>query len=280
MLLAKLKHISLILVAGALLGLAGCGSGSRPLNSGNFFGAVAHQSEGAIDTVAGRAGVAHVTLSPAHVMGGASTEITVELTQPAPGDGIVVQLKSSDSSTVATPATIRIPSGQTGATVPASTSPVTTATTVAVSALYGDTVAGTSLNIAPAVSGSVASGTDSLRTTPSGGQTSQNASLTPTDPRAKFRGCWYKNNGHRYQGVYIKVVNPGTYPFDADLYRGATCNPAQQIDEFGFGTRLHFGGFGYIFWFTDFADQSNTSAFWHVGRDKSKCVSYAVAPDC
>jgi hypothetical protein len=280
MLLAKPTHVSPIMLAAAVLGLAGCGSGSRPMNSGNFSGTIARQSESAIDTVTGRAGVANVKLSPAYLKGGVSTEITVELTQPAPGDGITVQLKSSDSSAVAVPATMRIPSGQTSATVPASTSPVTTATTVAISALYGDTVAGTSLHIAPTISGGVAPGTDSLRATARDGNSTQNDSLTPTGPGAKFRGCWYKHNGHRYQGVYIKVANPGTYPFDADLYRGATCNPAQKIDEFGFGTRLHFGGFGYIFWFTDFADQSNTSALWYVGRDKSKCVSYAAAPSC
>jgi len=104
--------------------------------------------------------------------------------------------------------------------------------------------------------------------------------LTPGNPKAKFHGCWYQLKGHRYQGVDVSVGNPGTYPFDADLYRGATCNPAQKIDEFGFGNRLHFGGFGYIFWFTDFHDQSDTSALWHVGIDTSKCVNYAVAPDC
>jgi len=76
------------------------------------------------------------------------------------------------------------------------------------------------------------------------------------------------------------VANPGTYPFDADLYWGATCDPNNQADEFGYGTLLNFGGFDYIFWFADFADQSGTSALWHVGSDTSQCVSYAVAPDC
>jgi hypothetical protein len=281
MLLPKLIPVLRIVVAAALLGLlASCGSGSGPMNSGNFSGTVANQNERVADTVTSGTGVARVTLSPAHLTGGASTAITVALTQPAPGDGIAVQLKSSDSSTVAIPAIVRIPSGQTSATVLASTAPVTAARTVAISALYGDTVAGTSLNIAPTVSGAVALGTDSLRAPANDGTASQNASLTSPDPQAQFRGCWYRQNGHRYQGVYIKVANPGTYPFDADLFRGATCDPAKKADEFGFGTRLHFGGFGYIFWFTDFADQIHMSAFWHVGKDKSKCVSYAIAPDC
>ncbi len=355
MILHKHMHISRIIVAGAILGLAGCGSGSRPMNSGNFSGTVATQSDPAAGAVTSRARVANVTLSPAHLMGGDSTEITVNLTQPAPGGGIAVQLESSDASVVATPATVTISSGQTSATVVTSTSSVGEATTVAISALYGDTVAGTSLSVAPAttspfklslkpytvtiapgrsgsakvttkvttgynhalrltvsnvpagvsvtltppvipapgagtsmadiaVPGSVAPGTYLIRVTASDGKTSRNARLTlkvaSSGPGATFQGCWYQQNGHRYQGVAISVANPGTYPFDADLYSGATCDPNNWRDEFGFGTPLNFGGFGWIFWFTDWADQSDMSAFWYVGSDKSQCVSYAVAPDC
>lgn len=342
-------------MAGALLGLAGCGSGSRPMNSGNFSGTVATPSERATGVLASRAGVANVTLSPTRLVGGASTEITVYLTQPAPGDGIAVQLKSSDANLVAAPATVRIPPGQTSASVSALTSPVAAATTVAISALYANTVAGTSLRVAPTttsaftvslqpstvtiapgqsgsvkvttkittgynhalqltvsnvpagvsmtlapavipapgagtskatitVQGSVAPGTYSIRVTASDGKTSWTAKLTlqvaSSGPGATFQGCWYKQNGHRYQGVRISVANPGTYPFDAVLYHGATCDPSKFADQFGFGTPLNFGSFDYIFWFSDFADQSDTSAFWYVGNQKSQCVSYAVAPDC
>jgi hypothetical protein len=355
LILHKHMHASRIVLAGALLGLAGCGSGSQVMNSGNFSGTVATQSDRATGTLTSRTGVASVRLSPAHLIGGASTEITVILTQPAPGDGIAVQLRSSDASVVATPATVRIPSGQTSATVAASTSPVSAATAVAISALYGDTVAGTSLNIAPAttspftvaikpstvtiatghsgstkvttkvtsgfdetlhltvskvpagvsvtltpsvipapgagtsnahiaVSESAAPGTYSLRVKASDGTTSQSATLTldvaSSGPGATFQGCWYQQDGNRYQGVTISVANPGTYPFNAVLYYGATCDPNNWADEFGFGTPLSFGGFDWIFWFTDFANQSDMSAFWYVGNDKSKCVSYAVAPDC
>lgn len=351
----KQVHGWQILVAGALLGLAGCGSGARPTNSGNFSGTVAIPSEGATAALASRPGVANVMLSPAHLVGGASAEITVNLTQPAPSDGIAVRLSSSDASLVATPATVRIPSGQTSATVAVLTSPVVAATTVAISALYANTVAGTSLSVVPStksaftvslqpstitiapgqsgsvkvttkittgynhalhlsvsnvpagvsltltpavipapgagtskaaitVQSSVATGTYSIRVTASDGKTSWTAKLTlkvaSSDPGATFQGCWYKQSGHRYQGVRISVANPGTYPFDAVLYYGATCDPAKFADEFGFGTLLNFGGFDYIFWFRDFADQSDMSAFWYVGNDKSQCVNYAVAPDC
>jgi hypothetical protein len=349
----KHTYVSRIVLAAALLGLAGRGS-AQLMNSGNFSGAVATQGDRATDALTGRARVASVTLSPAHLTGGDSTEITVSLTEPAPDDGIAVQLISSDASIVATPATVTIPFGQTSATVAALTSPVAAATTVAITALYGDTVAGTSLTVAapetkapfsvalhpatikiapgksgsvkvitkvtagysnalqltvsnvpdgvtvtldppviPApgagtsvanitVSGSVADGTYSLQVTASDGQTSESAKLTlkvaSPGPGATFQGCWYRKNGNRYQGVEISVAKPGTYPFDAVLYYGTTCNPNDWADEIGFGTPVQFGE--WIFWFSAFPNQSDMSAFWYVGNDKSQCVNYTVAPDC
>jgi hypothetical protein len=300
-------------------------------------------------------GVAKVTLSRARVTGGSSTEITVRLTQPAPEGGIDVHLTSSDASVVTTPATVRIPSGESSATVQASTSPVNAAATVGIAALYADTAAGASLTIATATSSpftvtvqpttvtmargesryskvttkittgynhslkisvanlptgvtatltptvipapgagtstakiaasnSAATQTHPVRVTASDGTTSQSATLTvivvAEDPHATFQGCWQKQNGHRYQAARISVANPGTYPFDANLYYGTTCNRNTQADEFGFGTPLNFGGFDWIFWFSDFSDQSNTSALWHVGIDTSQCVNYSVAPAC
>jgi predicted small lipoprotein YifL len=100
------------------------------------------------------------------------------------------------------------------------------------------------------------------------------------NPNATFKGCWHKQRGHRYQAVDITVGKPGTYAFNAVLYRGTTCNPTDIADQFGFGQLLNFGGFGYTFWFTDFHDQSNMSAIWYVGDENSKCVSYAAAPNC
>ncbi len=299
--------------------------------------------------------MAGVRLSSAYITGGTSTKITVNMTQPASGDGAVVQLKSSDASVVTIPATVTIPPGQSSATVDVSASQVKNARTVAISAVYLDSVAGTSLSVAPAtvsgfivvvqpsrvtmapgksasakvitkvaagydhalqlkvsnvptgvsvslvpavipapgtgtaivhitVANTVAPGIYSMVVRASDGKITQTAGLSLTvassDAGATFQGCWHYNNGHRYQGVRISVANPGTYPFDAVLYRGATCDPANFADEFGYDTLLNFGGFDYIFWFRDFADQSDMSAFWHVGKDRSQCVNYAVAPDC
>jgi hypothetical protein len=126
-------------------------------------------------------------------------------------------------------------------------------------------------------------GTYSIHVTATDGTTSEGTTLTlkvSDSPGATFQGCWYKQNGFRYQGVKLAVANPGTYPFDADLYYGPTCDPNHQADEFGFGTPLNFGSFDYIFWFTAFPGQTDMSAVWHVGADQSQCVNYKVAPSC
>ena len=133
---------------------------------------------------------------------------------------------------------------------------------------------------------SAQTGTYPMSVTATGGSTSESATLTlkvisgTTNPNATFKGCWYRQGGHRYQAVDISVGNPGTYPYNAVLYHGATCNPNDYADEFGFGQTFNFGGFGWTFWFTDFKDQTGTSALWYVGSDTSQCVNYAVAPNC
>lgn len=135
------------------------------------------------------------------------------------------------------------------------------------------------------VSKTVAPGTYLLRMVASDGTTSRTRRVTLTvgasGSGTTFNGCLYPKNGHQYQGVKITVANSGTYPFDAVLYHGATCDPGSRADEFGFGQLLGFNiGFTYTFWFTDFGDQLDTSALWYVGTDKSQCVSYATAPVC
>lgn len=101
-----------------------------------------------------------------------------------------------------------------------------------------------------------------------------------TNPDATFKGCWHHQNGHRYQAVDFVIGKAGSYPFNAILYNGASCNPNDWADEFGFGELIDFGAFGYVFWFSDFADQTNVSALWYVGDEHSQCVSYATAPNC
>jgi hypothetical protein len=136
------------------------------------------------------------------------------------------------------------------------------------------------------VPSSLETGSYPLSVKASDGKTSESAALTlkvvsgSSNPDATFQGCWYKTGGNRYQAVDVSVKNSGTYPFNAVLYYGATCNPNDWADQFGFGQPLNLGGFTYTFWFSDFKDQTNMSALWYVGDQSSQCVNYAVAPDC
>jgi len=97
-------------------------------------------------------------------------------------------------------------------------------------------------------------------------------------PVGALHGCWYHANGNKYQGVKFSMNSAATVDFNATLYFGATCS--QWADQFGFGQPLNLGGFGYIFWFSDFKNQTGTSAIWMVGNQTSQCVDYSTAPDC
>ena len=133
---------------------------------------------------------------------------------------------------------------------------------------------------------SVQTGSYPLTITASEGTASASATTTlkvisgTTNPDAAFMGCWHHQNGHRYQAVDFVIGKAGSYPFNAILYTGATCNPSDWADEFGFGELIDFGAFGYVFWFSDFANQTNMSALWYVGDEHSQCISYATAPNC
>ncbi len=137
------------------------------------------------------------------------------------------------------------------------------------------------------VDSNVAAGTYPVRITASDGSTSRTATLRLTvgdgsssGAVGPLKGCTLKMSGHKYQAVEFTMNEAATVGFNGTLYFGATCNPNQWADQFGFGNPLALGGFGYTFWFTDFADQMNTSAIWTVGNQTSQCVDYSVAPDC
>jgi hypothetical protein len=136
------------------------------------------------------------------------------------------------------------------------------------------------------VASNVQTGSYPLTITASAGNSSSSAKATlnvisgSSNPDATFKGCWFSQSGKRYQAVDASVGNPGTYSFNAVLYNGTTCNPNDFADQFGFGQVLNFGDFTDTFWFTDFAGQTNMSALWYVGDQKSQCVNYETAPNC
>jgi hypothetical protein len=95
-----------------------------------------------------------------------------------------------------------------------------------------------------------------------------------------WRGCMRSVNGLNHQAVDFTLSEGATLPFNATLYFGANCVPNNWADQFGFGQDISFGGFSYIFWFSDFPNQPNTSAIWTVGNQSSGCINYAAVPAC
>jgi hypothetical protein len=134
------------------------------------------------------------------------------------------------------------------------------------------------------VDNTVAAGNYPVQVSASDGTTTHAATMnltvngSPAGIVGPLHGCMFNRNGHKYQAIRFSMNEPGTVAFDAVLYHGATCT--QFADEFGFGQMLQLGGLGYIFWFSDFADQPNTSAIWTVGNQTSQCIDYTMVPDC
>jgi hypothetical protein len=137
------------------------------------------------------------------------------------------------------------------------------------------------------VDNTVAAGTYAIKITASDGSITRAATLklavgdgSAPGPVGPLTGCIHTMNGHKYQAVEFSMNQAATVDFNGNLYYGPTCDPNQQADEFGYGTPINLGGFGYTFWFKDFPDQLNTSAIWTVGNQTSQCVDYTKAPDC
>jgi hypothetical protein len=350
------RFIAATALAGLLV-LSGCGSPQGVSSSPSGFGMLASAPSANAAGQESAPALTELKLAESSVVGGASTTITVTLARPAPAGGVRILITSSEAAVVQTPSSLEIKSGQSSVDFSVSTSAVTAAVPVIVSAQAENSTVGANLSVRPpasapftvtvlpaavtvqqgksgsatattkinagfnhslqmsasgepsgvsvslnpqaipapgagtsaisiSVASSVQTGSYPLTVTASEGTVSAAAKTTlnvisgTTNPNAKFKGCWYRQKGHRYQAVDVSVGNPGTYPFNAILYRGATCNPNDFADQFGFGQMLNFGGFGYTFWFTDFRDQTNMSALWYVGSENSQCVNYATAPNC
>ena len=75
-----------------------------------------------------------VTLNPATVKGGFSSQATITLTGTAPPAGLVVTLSTSKPKLAQLPTSVTIPGGASSAVVPLTTKPVLTNTNVTISA--------------------------------------------------------------------------------------------------------------------------------------------------
>ena len=94
------------------------------------------------------AALSSVTLGPTDVTGGSSSTGTVAMNGPAPTGGAVVSLSSSDPS-VTLPATATIPEGTTSTSFNVTTSPVASATTAIISAVFNGVTQTASITVEP-----------------------------------------------------------------------------------------------------------------------------------
>jgi len=82
----------------------------------------------------GAVALASLAVNPASVIGGNSATGTVTLTGPAGGSGMSVTLQSSTNLAAQVPASVNVPAGQTTATFPVKTIPVSSPQTVTITA--------------------------------------------------------------------------------------------------------------------------------------------------
>jgi|GEM_PF-3838006 len=78
-----------------------------------------------------------VAINPSEVTGGSSATGTVSLNGPAPSNGVVVSLTSSNTNAAVVPSSVTIPSGQNSAGFTVTTKPVSSPTSVTITASYG-----------------------------------------------------------------------------------------------------------------------------------------------
>ena len=111
---------------------------------------------------------------------------------------------------------------------------------------------------------------------------------TPTSGLSlTYKGCWYTTGGSEYQALDFQLASPATLIIQGELYTGAGCLAANWNDQLNdSGTPESFGGFGYIFWFTHRANQTDVSVVWSFSDTSntllwsSGCIDYSTAPPC
>jgi LmbE family N-acetylglucosaminyl deacetylase len=100
--------------------------------------------------------VSAITVNPATVGGGNSAVGAVVLNVPALPGGAAVALLSSATSVATTPASVTVPAGSSSATFTVTTQPVSSGTSITLSATYGGVTSFTPLRVAPYVAPNLA----------------------------------------------------------------------------------------------------------------------------
>jgi hypothetical protein len=94
-----------------------------------------------------------VSTSPSSVTGGTSSTGTVTLTSAAPGGGLLVNLSSSNPATASVPASVTVATGATTVQFPVATSPVSSSTAVTITAAVGGVTRTATLAVNPQTTG-------------------------------------------------------------------------------------------------------------------------------
>jgi hypothetical protein len=121
---------------------------------------------------------------------------------------------------------------------------------------------------------------DTTNTNPN--TTAQDAGSTETEAGLKVtwrQGCWYLEQGHRYQAMQFQLTTSSPVPLEATLMFTTNCDQTQGTDNLN-DTGGTMGSGSYTFWFIHHPDEMNTSAVWSFGNLKSACIDYSKAPDC
>ena len=97
-----------------------------------------------------------LAMSPASLVGGASSTGTVTLTAAAPSGGALMTLTSANTAVASVPASVTVAAGATSATFTATTSAVTAQTSVTITTTWGGSSRTATLTVNPATSGTLA----------------------------------------------------------------------------------------------------------------------------
>lgn len=168
-----------------------------------------------------------LTLNPASVTGGNSSQGTVTLSGAAPSGGVSVAL-SDNSAAANVPASVNVPAGATSATFTVTTSLVTTSTAVTVSASLGGVTRTATLTLNPAQAGDTVA---IQRAEYDGGKRELRVEATSTNSSAVLQ-CYVtstgaligtlSNNGGRYSAQFSWPTNPQNITVRSSLGGSAT----------------------------------------------------------
>jgi FG-GAP-like repeat/FG-GAP repeat len=122
---------------------------STPVTISGAYGGATRSATLTVSPPAAPASLSAVSVNPASVTGGTSSQGTVTLTSAAPTGGLVVSLSSSNTAAATVPASVSVAQGTTSATFAIPTSAVTTSTPVTITASAGGITRTATLTVTP-----------------------------------------------------------------------------------------------------------------------------------